>query len=96
MKQVKCPNCHEWSSKSDSCEYCGATINREQRALEKSGDDSKITAPKPPGKLQRFFDYAQKSKNPFVKLLYYIIISIWGVYVGLVVLILYIAVAASG
>ncbi len=96
MKQVKCPNCHKWSSNTETCKHCGATINREKRALEKSGDDRKISAPKPPGKLQQFFEYAQQSKNPFVKLLYFIIMSIWGVYVGLVVLILYIAVAASG
>lgn len=96
MKQVKCPNCQKWSSNIEQCEHCGTTINREKRALEKPGIERKISAPEPPGKLQQFFEYAQKSKNPFVKLLYFIIMSIWGVYVGLVVLILYIAVAASG
>lgn len=96
MKQVKCPNCHEWSSQEDICGHCGSALGREQRELEKSGGEVKVTAPEPPGRLQQFFEYAQKSKNPFVKLLYFIVMSIWGVYVGLVVLILYIAVAASG
>lgn len=96
MKQVKCPHCQAWSSTSDSCEHCGKPISREKREEEKTGGSKKVTAPEPPGALQRFFEYAQKSKNPFIKLLYVIVVSIWGLYVGLVVLILYIAVAASG
>lgn len=96
MKQVKCPHCHKWSSNPEICEHCGKAISREKRELEKSGGKKKVSAPEPPGKLQQFFEYAQKSNNPFVKLLYYVVVSIWGLYVGLVVIILYIAVAASG
>ena len=96
MKQVRCPHCQEWSSSIEKCDHCGKPISRESRELEKTGGVRKIAKPEPPGKLQRFFEYAQQSKNPFVKLLYFIVMSLWGVYVGLVVLILYIAVAASG
>ncbi len=96
MKQVKCPHCHQWSSDPDVCDKCGAPISREKREEVKRGGKKKVSAPEPPGKLQQFFIYAQQSKNPFVKIAYYLIMSIWGVYVGMVVILMYIAAAASG
>jgi hypothetical protein len=96
MKQVRCPNCHKWSSNSEKCEFCGELLNtekKEQIRLEKEG---KIIKPRPPGKLKAFFEYTRTSRNPFLRLLYFITISIWGIYVGLVILIMYIVVAASG
>lgn len=96
MKQVKCPNCHEWSSDPDICDHCGEPISREKREEAKSGGKKKVSAPEPPGKLQQFFSYAQKSKNPLVKIAYFLVMSIWGVYVVMVVILMYIAAAASG
>jgi hypothetical protein len=96
MKQVCCPNCQKWSSNTEECEFCGEILNTEKREEIKLKKEGKITKPEPPGKLQQFFEHTRTSKNPFLRLLYFISISIWFIYVGLVVLIMYIAVAASG
>lgn len=96
MKQVLCPNCKKWSSNTEECEHCGEVLNTEKREEIKKKKEGKIEKPEPPGKLQKFLEYTRTSKNPFLKLLYFITISIWTIYVGLVVLIMYIAVAASG
>jgi ribosomal protein L32 len=96
MKQAKCPTCNEWSQNTEICEHCGSAISREKQELEYREKHNIVSKPDPPGALQRFFEYGQKSNNPFVKLLYYIVLSIWGVYVGIVVIMLYIAAAAAG
>ncbi|MEX2485723.1 MAG: hypothetical protein WED10_14215 [Brumimicrobium sp.] len=96
MKQIRCQNCGKWSSKTDYCEHCNEPLSedkKEEVTREKSG---KIKKPEPPGKLAAFFEYTRTSKNPLLRLLYYIVMSIWGIYVGLVVIIMYIVVAASG
>lgn len=96
MKQVLCKNCRKWSNDPQHCEHCNELLNemeiREKEFVLKNG----ITKPKPPGKLQKFFDKSRNSKNPFVRLLYYIVMGIWGIYVSLVVFMLYLAIAASG
>lgn len=96
MKQVKCPNCQKWSSNTEECEFCGEILNVEKKEEIKRKKEGKIKKPEPPGKLQQFFEYTRTSKNPLLNLLYYITISIWGIYVGFVVLIMYLVVAASG
>jgi hypothetical protein len=96
MKQAKCTTCNEWSQNTEICDKCGAAISREKQELEYREKNNIVAKPEPPGALQRFFEYGQKSKNPFVKLLYYIVLSVWGVYVGIIVIILYIAAAAAG
>lgn len=96
MKQVRCPNCQKWSSKHEECEFCGEILNVEKKEKIKLKKEGKIIKPEPPGKLERFFEYARNSKNPLLRLLYIVILSLWGIYVGFVVLIMYIVVAASG
>jgi hypothetical protein len=96
MKQAKCPTCNEWSKNTEICDQCGSAISREKQELEYRKKNNIVSKPEPPGALQRFFEYGQKSNNPFVKLLYYIVLSIWGVYVGIIVIMLYIAAAAAG
>lgn len=96
MKQVRCPNCQKWSSNSEICEFCSEVISATKKEEIKLKEEGGIKKPDPPGKLQRFFEYTRTSKNPLLNLLYFITISLWGIYVGLVVLIMYIVVAASG
>ncbi|MDX1446784.1 hypothetical protein [Lishizhenia sp.] len=95
MKQVLCKSCKQWSTDEFNCEHCGNLLNeqiiREEKYIAKHG----IQKPKPPGKLAVFFEKSRNSKNPFVRLLYYIVMGIWGIYVGLVVFMLYLAIAAS-
>jgi len=96
MKQVKCPNCQKWSSNTEVCENCGEILSQSKKEEIQQKKEGKIKKPEPPGKLQQFFEYTRTSKNPFLRLLYFITISIWGIYVGFVVLIMYLVVAASG
>ncbi|PHR50028.1 MAG: hypothetical protein COA32_02530 [Fluviicola sp.] len=96
MKQVRCPNCQKWSSNTEACEFCGEVLNVEKREEIRQRKEGGIKKPEPPGRLQQFLEYTRTSKNPLLRLLYFLTISIWGIYVGFVVLIMYIAVAASG
>ncbi|MDX1650915.1 MAG: hypothetical protein R3277_00365 [Brumimicrobium sp.] len=96
MKQVRCPNCNNWSENVNVCVHCGEILNAEKKAVIAGEKESKFKKPTPPGKLQKFLEYSRTSKNPFIRFLYYIAVSIWAIYVGLVLFVMYLVVAASG
>jgi len=90
MKKALCFQCKQWSSDANICEYCEYIIHQAEKDKIKQKEEDKINPPKPPSFLSRAMDYLKTSKNLLFRLLYYILMSIWGIYVGIVMLILYI------
>ncbi|HLV41295.1 MAG TPA: hypothetical protein VKY37_03360 [Brumimicrobium sp.] len=96
MKKALCFQCKQWSSDTKICEHCGYIISQEVKDEIKREEELKLNPPKPPSKLVKAFHYLKASKNPFLKFLYYILMGIWMVYVGIVMVIMYIGAAIAG
>jgi hypothetical protein len=96
MKKALCYQCKQWSSDTKVCEHCDYIISQEVKDEIKRKEELKLNPPKPPSKLAKAMEYLRKSKNPFLKLFYYILMGIWMLYAGIVVIIMYIASAAAG
>jgi hypothetical protein len=95
-KKALCMQCREWSNDTKVCEHCGYIISQEIKDEIKQKEYEKLNPPKPPSKLKKAMDYLRTSKNPFLKVIYYILMGIYFVYVGIVMIIMYIASAAVG
>lgn len=96
MKKALCFQCKQWSSDTKVCEHCGYIISQEVKDEIKREEELKLNPPKPPSKLAKAMEYLRVSKNPFLKILYYILMAIWGVYVVIVMIIMYIGAAIAG
>ena len=96
MKKALCFQCKQWSSDTKVCEHCGYIISQEVKDEMKREEELILNPPKPPTKLVKAFNYLKASKNPFLKVLYYILMGIWAIYVGIVMVIMYIGAAIAG
>jgi len=96
MKKALCFQCKQWSSDTKVCEHCGYIISQEVKDEIKQKEYDQLNPPKPPSKLQKAFNFLKASKNPFLKLIYYILMAVWMLYVGIVMIIMYIASMAVG
>ncbi|MGB0932920.1 MAG: hypothetical protein ACPGU5_01470 [Lishizhenia sp.] len=100
MREIKCKKCNQWSTSTLACEHCNYKFpqfkNSSKPELTSEEKQQGINKPQMSSKMKKFIDELYHSGNPFKKILYYIIMSIWSIYVGLVVLMLYLAVLGSG
>ncbi|WP_107038961.1 hypothetical protein [Brumimicrobium mesophilum] len=95
-KKALCMQCRQWSEDAKVCEHCGYIISREVKEEIEKKEYDRLNPPKPPSKLRKAMEYLRTSKNPFLKLLYYIIMGVWMIYAGIVMVIMYIAAAGAG
>lgn len=96
MKKALCFQCREWSNDTEVCEHCGAIISRELKDEIKRKEKAKLTPPKPPSVLEKAFNKLKTSSNPFLKIIYYLLMTVWIVYVGIVMLVMYLASSVIG
>jgi len=95
-KKALCLQCREWSSNTDVCEHCGYVISQEVKDEIVRKEYERLNPPKPPSWLARTMDKLRTSKNPFLKLIYFILMGIYMLYAGIVMIIMYIAASAVG
>lgn len=96
MKKALCFQCKEWSSDTKVCEHCGYIISQEVKDEIKRKEELKLNPPKPPSKLEKAFTYLKNSDNIFLKIIYYILMTIWTIYAGIVMIIMYLAASVVG
>lgn len=100
VREIKCKKCGEWSKTTLACANCKFPFpqykNSSTPELTKEEEHIKSSKPEMSSKMRRYLDDLYQSKNPLKKVLYYLIMSVWSIYVGLVVLMLYLAVLGSG
>ena len=96
MKKALCFQCNQWSNDTNICEHCGYIISQEIKDEIKRKEKAKLHPPKPPSAIERAMNYLKTSPNPILKLIYYILMTIWFIYVGIVMLIMYIASSVIG
>lgn len=95
-KKALCMQCREWSNDTNICEHCGYIISQEVKDEIKQKEYDKLNPPKPPSWLARAMEYLRTSKNPILKLIYYILMGIYFVYAGIVMIIMYLAASVVG
>lgn len=96
MRKALCFHCSKWSTNPEVCEHCHQIISRSlKREIEQKKID-KLTPPQPPSKIKKALEYLKQSKNPLLKILYYILVSISLIYVGIMMLIMYIISMVTG
>ena len=92
----KCPKCGVWNNDEDYCKDCGTLISPSKIAVKEEEERKAKFQMRKPGKLDEWFEKFAASKNPFVKILYYILYSIWFIFAALIGFALYIAAASPG
>ena len=95
-KKALCMQCREWSYDTNVCEHCGYIISQQVKDEIKQKEYDKLNPPKPPSWLAKSMEYLRTSKNPFLKLIYYILMGIYMIYAGIVMIIMYLAASVVG
>lgn len=92
----KCLYCNTWNKANDFCINCGKAISpaqlNKERLIEKTEKDKQNV----PTKFDLFLAKIKTNTNPFIKIVYYILASVWAVYVLILGIILYLAAATPG
>lgn len=96
MRKILCFNCHQWSTQSDRCEHCQTILSRELKEKIKEEEELRLNPPKPPSKFKLFIERLKNSKNPVIKVIYYILLSIYLFYIGIMMVIMYIISMVTG
>ena len=92
----KCADCNTWTDNSDYCSKCGKLINSvksvgiEMDNKEKEAKEASKTA------FDKWLENLSTTSNPFVKLFYYLVYSVWVVFSAIITFILFLVSAASG
>jgi methionyl-tRNA synthetase len=93
----KCPSCGTWNKKEvDYCTNCGHLISPEIIQEKEAEEQKRKILLRKPGVLDRWFESFAQSKNPLVKLVYYILYSVWIVFSAIVGFVLYMVAAGPG
>ncbi|HLW40443.1 MAG TPA: hypothetical protein VKX31_08635 [Brumimicrobium sp.] len=96
MKKVLCFHCSKWSVQPEICEHCDQIISRRLEKEIQQKEIDRLTPPKPPSRIKKAMEYLKNSKNPLLKAIYYILVSISLLYIGIMMLIMYIISMATG
>lgn len=93
--EKKCFNCGQWTS-NDICEFCGQDLNHKRNHVKKlkATRDKKKLEPSP--KLEAFLLKWKNTKNPFLRVGYWIGYSIWTIYMGVITLLAFLAIWGPG
>lgn len=91
----KCGSCGQWViGQVDQCPHCGHTVNPHKRIEEEHVEREIKRQQVPKTWLDDLINKVKDSRNPFVKLVYYVLSAIWFVYWVILSFILW-AIAAS-
>lgn len=96
MKKALCFQCQKWSSDTKFCEHCEYIISQEVKDEIKQKEYDKLYPPKPPSKFAKAIEYMRVSRNPLLRLIYILLMGIYMIYVGIIMIMLYISASAVG
>lgn len=92
----KCLNCGTWNKANDFCTNCGSSISPQQITKERIEAREKEKREEKPSGVNVFLKKLKKSKNPFIKVTYYVLASLWAVYMFLLASVLYLSAVSNG
>jgi len=93
----KCPKCGTWNKDKKNCSNCGERLDFEKiRKEEEAEKKQNRLLLRKPDILDKWFNQLSQSSNPFVKVFYFIALSVWMVFAVIVGIIILIASLATG
>lgn len=95
--QRKCPQCNTWNTEGEiNCKSCGTTLDVSTKLKEdhEAGERKRIALPKT--KFDHFVDRIAKSNNPFIKVAYVFIKTVWFIYWVILSIFLWMVAATPG
>ncbi len=92
----KCPKCGTWNGGEDNCTNCGEILNYNIIRKQEDAKRVKEFSTRPPDGIDKFLNNFKNSKNIFVKLIYYILYSVWFIFALIIGGILYTVAAGPG
>lgn len=78
----KCSSCGEWNSK-DICAFCGQDLNPKRVRIKKIREVKNKKEAEVPPKLEVFLLRWKETRNPVLKVLYWLGYSIWFLYMAI-------------
>lgn len=95
--QRKCSSCKTWNNDGEmKCKSCGATLDVQQRLEEEHADRERKRIERPLTKFDLFVDRISTSNNPFVKVAYVGVKTVWFVYWLILTFFLWLVAATPG
>ena len=97
MIQRKCPSCGSWETKGkDHCGNCGALISPEKILVEEFESREKFRNEVRDTPLENFFDRWKNTPNPLLKFVYFVLRSVWIVYMAILAFFLWLIAMTPG
>lgn len=82
----KCNQCGTWNN-ADVCASCGAELNPKRIRVQKIREVQKQKALEEPSRLEKILARWKNTRNPFLKMAYWIGYSVWMIYMAILSLI---------
>lgn len=92
----KCSNCNQWNKDEDYCVACGTVLSPQIIEEEREKEREKRRANVKITKVEEFFAKWKNNRFLPLKLLYYVIYSIWAIIMGVAFFFAYITVGVNG
>jgi len=78
----KCSSCGEWNMQ-DVCSVCGQDLNPKRERIRKIREVQKKKEEEEPSRLETFLLIWKETKNPILKIFYWMGYSVWVVYMAI-------------
>jgi hypothetical protein len=96
MKEIKCSSCKTWNADVEFCAYCGAPLSARQLNIQYRNQIDEEDKKRPPSKLELYIARQMKSENMLVRGLFYLLYSVWVVYMAVVGFFVYLIIGTPG
>lgn len=95
--QRKCSSCGTWNTDGElKCKECGATLDVQQKLQEEHAERERKRIELPRTKFDLFVERISNSKNPFIKVAYVFVKTVWFIYWAILSFILWLVAATPG
>lgn len=97
-KVVKCPHCENWVEKvSSSCPSCHSLLDRNEILHEQRKAEGLIKIKdRKPGVIDKWIERTADTKNPFLKVVRYLVMMLWFTYLGLLAFVIWFVTMLAG
>ncbi|MFT4778670.1 MAG: putative membrane protein YvbJ [Flavobacteriales bacterium] len=95
--QRKCSSCKTWNIEGElKCKECGATLDVQQKLKEEYAERDRKRIQLPQTQFDLFVDRISKSRNPFIKVAYLTVKTVWFIYWVILSIVLWLIAATPG
>jgi len=96
MKQRKCPKCGHWNQDEHQCTECGYALTARLLHDEYIEKLEKEDSEKAPSKIEIWLNQLKQHDNVLVRMFYYVLFSIWSIYMFIVSVFVFIIATTPG